>query len=286
MAGKRASARDKAKGKASRSAVPDVYRDMLAEALPEQADLPERLQKRRKTGSRNAPAVASSSKPDVPKDTNDDDDEEIQFEDVLDTERASSPPRPQQTIHRDSDEESESSDEEDLANINFDFQPDDSPESSGNLELTLTKPSTPQTKGKSPAKRRAVTKDERIIRVQVHKMHVLCLLSYLDRRNGWCNDVEVHKSLKSLLDKKTIKLLRPSSDLSQFSQTNSLKRGIEAVSLVWKTRFKITERGMRRALWAEDEKDLHNVCVNITESHRRHLTCITVPSTRRFRPNS
>jgi xeroderma pigmentosum group C-complementing protein len=260
MAGNKPTSRAKGKGKAIQNAVPDVYQDMLAEALPAQLEIPERPLKRRKTGPKNASFAASSSKPTEP--AAEDDDDHLQFEDVLDLNQSDAllPVNSQQTAYRDSDDESDESDE-DWQAINFDITPDVTPEPSGDLELTLSKKPAPESKSNAlpSRKRRVVGKDERIIRVQVHKMHMLCLLSYLDRRNEWCNDAEVQASLRPLIDKKALNFMRPSSELSQFAQANSLKRGVEQVSKMWKSKFKITERGMRRALWAEDENDLQNV---------------------------
>lgn len=272
MAGKKAGPGRKGKGKAttSRNAVPDVYQEMLAEALPIQSDVPDRPLKKRRTGKR-APQTAtlnSAKSPDlVAEEVDEDEDEDLQFEDVLaphqeellgDDEFAP-PPKQQQTAYRDSDEESQDGDL-DWEGLDFDTKLGED-EASGDLELTLTK-RTPQPKTSTP-RRRVVSKAEKVTRVETHKMHVLCLLSHLDRRNNWCNDPETKASLRSLLDKKTLNFLRPRSDLSQFGQTESLKRGLEQACVMWRTKFKITSRSMRRALWAEDDEDLENVSSSI-----------------------
>jgi xeroderma pigmentosum group C-complementing protein len=99
-------------------------------------------------------------------------------------------------------------------------------------------------------------------------------------RNEWCNDAEVQRTLKPLLDKKTIKFLRPSGDLTQFGQTNSLKRGIETVNEMWRSKWMITARGIRRALWAEDDKDLQNVSDIALSAGKGCLTSHIVSTTR------
>lgn len=257
MPPRKASSRAKGKGKAP-NVIPDVFQEMLAEALPAQSSVPERPLKKRRVGPKDVLVKTNAPKAAEPEDEVDDDD--IQFEDVLEVDQAKSEnggsSALQQTAYRDSDDEDSEGSDHDWDALDFDLKDDDEP--SGDLELTLTKKDVPQFK--SPVqRRRLVGKDEKIIRLQVHKMHVLCLLSFLERRNEWCNDAEVKRALKPLLEKKTIKYLRPSSELSQFGQANSLKTGIESVSTVWRTRYKITTRGMRRALWAEDEVDLQNV---------------------------
>jgi len=277
MAGKKAAARGKGKAKASssRNAVPDVYREMLAEALPMQSEVPKRPLKRRRTGTRNVLTTvddsAKSAEPD-----NGDDEDDMEFEDVLGAQNQDysevsefeAPPKTQQTTYRDSDEESGDSDHE-WEGVELDTLPQDN-EPSGDLELTLKPKITPRRQKATP-RRKVVSKAEKVLRLETHKMHVLCLLAYLDRRNEWCNDDDVKRSLKSLLDKKMLTFLRPRSDLSQFGRAESLKRGIEQVSTMWRTKFNITARGIRRALWAEDEKDLQNVCRSITTQNFLHV---------------
>lgn len=254
MAGKKRVTSVKGKGKApaaNRHGLPGVYREMLAEALPEQADLPERPLKRRMTGR---PRSAQASSP-ILKASQEDEDEDIEFEDVLDA--PNSPVKPQQTAYRSEDDSGGSDAEWDA--FDFDIHADeDGPK---DLELTLT--SRPATKQPITPRRKAVTKAERSVRLETHKIHVLCLLSYLSKRNEWCNDSALQKVLGRLLDKKMLQFLRPKSDLSQFGKSESLKRGIEMVSHMWFKKWEITARGMRRALWADDMKDIENVSLVI-----------------------
>jgi xeroderma pigmentosum group C-complementing protein len=257
MAGKKAATRGKGKAKTSsgQNVVPEVYQQMLAEALPTQSNTPERPLKKRRTGLRNAlsdaAGPAKSSDPD-----DEDDEEEAEFEDVLearnqDGEEASkfeALSKAQQTAYRDSDSESGQSDPE-WEGVDIDTLPQDN-EPSGDLELTL-KPRTT---------------------AQPQKAH-------LDRRNAWCNDEEVKRSLKPLLDKKMLTFLKPRSDLSQFGRTESLKRGLEQVSVMWRTKFNIMARGTRRALWADDEKDVQNVRNHVvTQDILSILTRFPVPA--------
>lgn len=265
MARKKAVTRGKGKGKASssRNAVPEVYQQMLAEALPAQSNIPDQPLKRRRTDPRNAPPVAEGpakfSDPD-----DQDEEDEAEFEDVLgaqhqddsEVSQFEAPSKAQQTAYRDSDDESDESDHE-WEGVDFDTLPPDN-EPSGDLELTLKSRTIPQRQKVTP-RRKAVSKAEKVLRLEAHKMHVLCLLAHLDRRNEWCNDEDVKRSLKPLLDKKMLTFLKPKSDLSQFGRAESLKRGLEQVSVMWRTKFNIVLRGSRRALWADDEKDVQDV---------------------------
>ncbi|KAH8684449.1 hypothetical protein BGZ60DRAFT_466887 [Tricladium varicosporioides] len=261
MAGKKGATRGKGKGKGkvttNQPAVPDVYQEMLAEALPTQSDIYERPLKRQRTGPKEASKISTTSTKAV--DQLIEDEDEVHFEDVLeggraDPEGGGEPSKLQQTAYRDSDEESE--EDNDWGGFDFGKLPEDGGPS-GDLELTLTT-NLSQTSRKTAPRRRIVSKAEKDTRLEIHRLHLLCLLSYLDRRNGWCNDPEVHHSLKSLLDKKILSDLKPKADLSQFGRTEFLKRGLEKTVRIWRSKFNITRRGMRRALWADDEEDLQN----------------------------
>jgi xeroderma pigmentosum group C-complementing protein len=256
MTGRKPAPRGKGKGKAKAcNSVPEVYRDMLAEALPMQSEVPGRPLKRRRIGQRNDVSTSSLAKSNEVED-----EEDVEFEDVLvqgrsgPDEESDFPPKSQQTIERSDDSDSES--DFDWENIYFDPKPQEEP--SGDLELTLKARPAPLKKA-TATRRKVVTKEEKALRLQIHKMHVLCLLAFVDRRNDWCSDPDIQASLRPLLTKKMIKFLNPSEDLSQFARTNSLKRGLDDVAKMWNTEYKITERGMRRALWADDDKDLQNV---------------------------
>ncbi|TVY57478.1 DNA repair protein rhp41 [Lachnellula cervina] len=251
---KKGAGKGKGKGKApvKRSVVPDVYQEMLAEALPSQADVPERPLKRRRTGPRDAPyGVASSS----PRQADEDDgDEELEFEDVL-----AEPVKTQQTAYRDSDEDSEDDEEVELAGVDFESLPRNGETSGGgDLELTLTANKAEAQRPKISTRRRVVSKAERVTRLEIHRMHILCLLSHVERRNDWCNDSDVQKSLRPLLDKKMMTFLSPKSDMSQFGRAESVKRGLEQAGIMWRKKYRVTARGVRKALWADDEKDLQN----------------------------
>lgn len=266
--------RSKGKGKApNQNAVPDVYRDMLEEAIPAQSQISERPLKKRRVGLRGAVVSASESGPPKPSvaeshdESDDDEDEDMEFEDVIAVEKSldgedsdEDASRPQQIAYRDSDEESDESDadiEIDWETLNFNTKDD---EPSGDLELTLNRPA-PQRQVATP-RRKALTQGDKDHRLQIHKLHLLCLLSHVDRRNEWCNDSVVQDSLRPLLNKKMLSYLRPREDLPPFGQADSLKRGLDMAAVLWRTKFQITKRGLRRALWADDEDDIKNVCLS------------------------
>lgn len=249
-----------------------IYQDMLQEvgvnALSNSS--PERPLKRRRPASKReeklpeqlAQGESSGSKaprkevPDAGGATDDDEDEEIEFQDVV------IPAPTVQTMELESDEDDE---DEDIEFEDVDFMaPLNEPSAASQepkvleLNLTVQKSSSEQAK-KAVERRRPITKDERQQRIAIHKTHILCLLSHVARRNHWCNDTKVQDYLHAHLTDKMVTYLNPGTNLSQFGRTESLKNGLKQVEGMWKTKFEITERGLRRSLWAEDVKQLEDV---------------------------
>ncbi|TEA07944.1 DNA repair protein RAD4 [Colletotrichum sidae] len=188
-----------------------------------------------------------------------DDDEDVQFEDVI------IPVPTVQTVYRDSDDEDDDEeDEENEEDIQFedvDFGALQSvSESHGEpkkltLNLSAHTDVTALTR-KVTVRRKPITKEEKERRVSIHRTHLLCLILHSALRNRWCDDEDVHKSLRPLLTNKVINQLTPGAHLPQFGQTESLKTGLQQAGAIFRAKFQITERGLRRALWAEDPKHL------------------------------
>ncbi|TPX14642.1 uncharacterized protein E0L32_005334 [Thyridium curvatum] len=255
--------------------VPDVYREMLSEAGPSRATRsaegqeppPKRLKrpgqkpKVEQPQNEEAPTIPpvlsaqqvtqAEAATEVPSQTDGDDpdEEDIEFEDIVIPEPVI------QTAELDSEDE----DDEDIQFEDIDLAVDELPADDGPpkvLELNLTSHQAATTPRRTVEKRKPLTKEEKERRIEVHKMHLLCLLAHAARRNHWCNDQVVQESLQSLLTDKMVTYLNPRKSLPQFGQTESLKNGVQQASNAFKLRFAITERGLKRALWAEDEKHL------------------------------
>ncbi|TQV97729.1 nitrilase [Cordyceps javanica] len=245
-----------------------IYREMLAEAGVEGSASRDStngeppLKRRRPGRPEVSQELQGGSEPIAAAQESSSEDDGVEFLDVP------LPPAQVQTIERDSEDDSEE-DEEDviLEDINFPT----APETSGNtassaaepeaqeLELNLTaqKAANMPTKG-STDRRKPITKEERERRLNIHKMHLLCLLSHVARRNHWCNDAEVQDTLRVHVNDKTADYLTPGSHLPQFGQAESLKTGLKQAADVWRAKFEVTERGLRRARWAEDAAQLEH----------------------------
>lgn len=255
---------------ASRNAlVPEVVRDLLSEVTAEPStrsqDTSEREPKRRKRpGERPPPRSPPKSAPKlIPKsaskdddDDDDDDDQDVEFEDV---------PAPViQTITREEDEDDDDDDDIEFEDVEIATSGPSSAVPAGanvkELSLNLTVQKEAMTSRRAVERRRkAIGREEKERRANIHKVHVLCLLSHVERRNWWCNNTKVQAILKPLLTAKTIGLLNPRPSLNQFGKTESLKTGIKEASDAFRAKFRITERGLRRALWPEDEEQLKDV---------------------------
>ena len=91
--------------------------------------------------------------------------------------------------------------------------------------------------------------------------------------------ITLKATLEPLVSKRNISYLNPKAELSQFQRSRSFIDGLEQASEIWKSKYKITARGMRRAYWIDDDK-LKNVCTSQTEYHsmalikHHHLTFV------------
>lgn len=255
-----AGAKRAAPGRSGGRDAPNIYDDMLTEAgvvsQQQQQGSTERPLKRRRAGPKPGEDEAAWAVRDKEKDGSDEDEEGLEFEDVA------LPAPTIQTLERDSDED----EDEDIEFEDVDFTAPlhneiSAAHESKDLELNLSAERAAATRSKGGAERRKpITREEKERRTQIHQTHLLCLLFHVARRNHWCNDAKVQESLRPLLSDKMVTYLNPGAHLSQFGRTESLKNGLQQVGAMWKTKFDITERGLRRSLWAEDTEHLQAVC--------------------------
>ncbi|KAL8819655.1 MAG: hypothetical protein Q9223_001951 [Gallowayella weberi] len=108
----------------------------------------------------------------------------------------------------------------------------------------------------SAARRKPLTAVERKLRLEVHKVHLLCLLSHVHLRNHWCNDQNIHKTLYRRFPKQIVSLLNPDEKHSHFSQDQSFKEGLKRACSFFQNAFKVTARGMSRSYWVEDSESV------------------------------
>ncbi|KAK4201570.1 putative DNA repair protein rhp41 [Triangularia verruculosa] len=226
--------------------IPDLVKEMVVEVrkgrktMTEDQDIQEPPRKRKRPGEKPAKPLKKDA-------ANDSNDEDLEFEDVP------IPAPTIQTMVRDTDDE-EDDDDDDIqfedVNINGAGASAryEGPKTL-NLDLTAFMAASTPKKGD---RRKALGREEKDRRIEAHKVHLLCLLAHVELRNRWCSDPEVQDALRPLLSQKTVGFLLPRASLNQFSRTESFKRGLSEAKEAFKTRFEITERGLQRALWADN----------------------------------
>ena len=60
------------------------------------------------------------------------------------------------------------------------------------LDLVLDQDGGEDTASPAVARKKPLTALERKLRLEVHKVHLLCLVSHVHMRNHWCNDQNIH----------------------------------------------------------------------------------------------
>ena len=184
----------KSKGKAARAVrndVPDVYRDMLADAIssPSNHDSEDGRATKRRRIKGNIITQRNDETASDRADGNDD----IAGDGDLD-ELFEEPESTKQQIFKSESEDSADSDmdweEVDLRDQEQRETPEHETKSEA-LELVLGGDEK-NTRKQHQAKRKPVTATEKKLRLEVHKMHLCGLLAHVHLRNHWCNDEKVH----------------------------------------------------------------------------------------------
>ncbi len=122
------------------------------------------------------------------------------------------------------------------------------------FELNLTATAADSVPSRAPRKKgRVFSKQERLVHLNTHKLHMVCLLASLRVRNRWCNDGQVQKRLLRLLNEKNRQWFKIDPSWTQFRRAESTKKGLNIAGPIWLANFKITARGMRRAYYDDDE---------------------------------
>ena len=256
-------AKSKATGITSaRDVVPDVYREMLANAAtssPTQTSDDGRPIKRRRVGGRivtqrhDGPASHQSDQ--SCKTDNDSDLDEL-FEDVT--------PHRQQILQTESEDSADSDlDWEEVVSregVKQEGTPERETDKLGELHLVLGQEGQESKLSRQQRlKRKPATAEEKRLRLEIHKLHLCSLIAHVYTRNHWCNDGKVHTALKKLLTKRIISYLNPDEGQSQFQRSRSFMDGLKQASDAFRLTFKITARGLSKPRWADNPETLAQV---------------------------
>lgn len=175
--------------------VPDVYREMLAVAVSSSATQrgeEGRPVKRRRVGGRivtQGNEGASSHQSDDSNRVADTADFDDLFEDVG--------PHPQQIAQTDSEDSAASDMDWEEVEIRGHEKQEDTPEpedvDSGQLNLVLGGGgSEHDIPSRGTVKRKLMTVEDKMFRLEMHKVYLCSLLAHVHRRNHWCNNTDVH----------------------------------------------------------------------------------------------
>ena len=153
--------------------IPDIYKEMLVEAMssPTSSNDDRRTLKKRRLGNH------SSLRKMI-------DDGEV---------NAGSEDFHQQTVENESASSRESDNGWEDVHINMTASSEAGTDAEGkmdNLDIVLDDAEGSKNR-RVPAKTRALNVHERRLRLMIHEMHLLCLLAHVNIRNHWCNDSKV-----------------------------------------------------------------------------------------------
>ncbi|KAF1984941.1 Rad4-domain-containing protein [Aulographum hederae CBS 113979] len=93
-------------------------------------------------------------------------------------------------------------------------------------------------------------------RLDVHKMHVMCLMAHAYIRNSWCNDGKTQEILRKRVDATTKSQLTTPEKFSTFDRVNIFKGAIFTISDAWRAKFRVISTGTQKSSWwAKDGLD-------------------------------
>lgn len=175
--------RNQQHGSSEDQRIPQVYREMLAEAEAREPQLhdDDRTPKRRKMAGRTQILSAQIELPKAPP--------------SVDNEETTS--RQVQTVY---DSPSSSSEESDMEWEDISLQPavSEALSDDSSIQITLDRPQDRE-KRKRALRRQPITAAEKRLRLDIHKVHLLCLLRHVQIRNRWCNDDELQVCSGSII---------------------------------------------------------------------------------------
>jgi len=212
--------------------LPDVYQEMLRESgVGASVARP----KRRKVGGEGdeiidtawpTPAVASSSK--------------------LVQEEGEKPGEKLELVEEANEELDDSDDDDneiDWEDVDLTTVSESKLAESAVLEVTLNDPSGMK---RPTFERRKVTVVDRKIRLEVHKLHLLCLMAHVSRRNKWCNNKQVQvipNYFQYTVASRLICSGKPPASIPRWHPNLQFEPG--PTTLPVRTKYKVLERSHR-----------------------------------------
>ncbi|KAF2804558.1 Rad4-domain-containing protein [Mytilinidion resinicola] len=240
--------------------IPDVFQDLLAEAAPSASAGPDednKPLKKRKTARSTRIAEPGAQPPPTTTEsrtTPQRDPSPHTQDDSVDN--GYNGTRLLQTV-TDYSEESEESDLE-WEDVGIDQaeegdQKSDEERPIGDISIVLGGDKNDQ-KARKQVRRKGVTAAEKKLRLDIHKMHILCLLYHVHLRNAWCNDFKTQATLRKLVNVKLIEKLAQDPEQNQGQSSALFLDGLVRLKDLWSQRFSITAMGLHKPRWADSEE--------------------------------
>lgn len=164
--------------------------------------------------------------------------------------------RPAQVVYNGSDDSAEDSDFE-FEDVNLagdeGSQPDVK-EETADQGLSIELDPKKDLPARAAQKRLPSSRLEKQKRLEIHKVHLQCLLAHVYIRNDWCNDPVIQASLRGTINKRIANMLKKPSSASQWDRSHSFVEGLKKASEVFRQSYRITARGMSRPEWGTANK--------------------------------
>ncbi|EMR08224.1 hypothetical protein PNEG_03393 [Pneumocystis murina B123] len=103
-------------------------------------------------------------------------------------------------------------------------------------------------------KRHGIKGKDRKLRLEIHKLHLLCLISHASLRNYFCRDKRLHAKLKTILPYEIRELFHPNVKISQYRKSKMFMIALRAIVNIWKKKFKKNKYGLSKSLWKSPEQ--------------------------------
>jgi len=129
----------------------------------------------------------------------------------------------------------------------------------GDISITIGGNAPGDSATRQKTRRRAITSVDKKRRVDLHKIHVMCLMYHVHRRNAWCNDKRVQSTLRKIVSPTILANLIPNPEITQYSASKCFVDAMNELKILWSKRFRTTARGMYKPRWADAEADVRPI---------------------------
>ncbi|KTW25747.1 hypothetical protein T552_03360 [Pneumocystis carinii B80] len=150
------------------------------------------------------------------------------------------------------DESEDDMDEDEVEWEDFGFESEDGEKNTGKKEDECS--FEYKIKEELGRKRYGIKEKDRKLRLEIHKLHLLCLISHASLRNFFCRDKRLQAKLKVILPDEIRELFHPGAKISQYRKSRMFMTALKAIVNIWKRKFRKNKYGLSRSLWRSPEQ--------------------------------